>query len=109
MIHQDFLKNAMQAYIKYKAYYDIKANASKLKEADYVYVLQPEADHQGSKILFTEFRWLGPYIIGKVLPNKQFSGMQNWHQQDASDSPYTNAPVHTLPTPSRHTNLTTRI
>ena len=39
MIHQDVRKNTMQAYIKYKAYYDKKANASKLKEADYVYVL----------------------------------------------------------------------
>ena len=39
MIHQDVRKNAMQAYIKYKAYYDKKINASKLKEADYVYVL----------------------------------------------------------------------
>ena len=43
-IHQDILKIAMQAYIKYKAYYDKKANASKLKEADHVYVLQPKAD-----------------------------------------------------------------
>ena len=39
MIHQDVRKNAMQAYIKYKAYFDKKANASKLKEADYVYIL----------------------------------------------------------------------
>ena len=36
MIHQDVGKNAMQAYIKHKSYYDKKANASKLKEADYV-------------------------------------------------------------------------
>ena len=68
-IHQGVRKNAMQAYIKYKAYCDKKANASKLKEADYVYVLQPKADHQGSKIPFAEFRWIGPYIIEKVLPN----------------------------------------
>ena len=60
MIHQDVRKNTMQAYIKYKAYYDKKANASKRKEADYVYILQPKADHQGSKIPFTEFRWMGP-------------------------------------------------
>ena len=72
MIHQDVCKNIMQAYIKYKAYYDKKANASKLKEADYVYILQPKADHQGSKIPFTEFRWIGPYIIGKVLPNNNY-------------------------------------
>ena len=58
----------MQAYIKYKAYYTQKANAPKLKEADYVYVLQPKADHQGSKIPFTEIRWIGPYIIEKLLP-----------------------------------------
>ena len=69
MIHQDIRKTAMQAYIKYKAYHDKKINASKLKEADYVYVLQPKADHQGSKIPFTKFRWIGPYIIEKVLPN----------------------------------------
>ena len=59
----------MQAYIKYKAYYDKKANASKLKQSEYVYILQPKADHQGSKIPFADFWWIGPYIIEKVLPN----------------------------------------
>ena len=72
MIHQDVRKNAMQAYIKHKAYYDKKANASKLKEAEYVYVLQPKVDHQASKIPFTEFRWIGPYIIEKILPNNNY-------------------------------------
>ena len=72
MIHQDVRMNPMQAYIKYKAYYDKKANASKLNEAYYVYVLQPEADHQGSKIPVTEFRWIGPYIFQKVLPNNSY-------------------------------------
>ena len=72
MIYQDVRKNTMQAYIKYKAYYNKKANASKLKEADYVYILQPKADHQGSKIPFTEFRWMGPYIVEKVLPNNNY-------------------------------------
>ena len=37
-IFQDVRKNAMQAYIKYKAYYDRKANASKLKQANYVFI-----------------------------------------------------------------------
>ena len=69
MIFQDVRKNAMKAYIKYKAYYDKKANASKLKQADYVYILQPKADHQGRKKAFTDFRWIGPYNIEKVLPN----------------------------------------
>ena len=72
MIHQDVRKNIMQAYIKYKAYYGKKAKASKLKEADYVYILQPKVDHQGSKIPFTEFRWIVPYIIEKVLPNNNY-------------------------------------
>ena len=64
-IFQDVLENAMQAYIKYKAYYDKKANASKLKQSDYVHILQPKADHQGSKFPFTDFRWIGPYIMKK--------------------------------------------
>ena len=77
MIHQDVRKNIRQAYIKYKAYYDKKANTSKLKEADYVYILQPKADHQGSKIPFTEFRWVGPYIIERVLTNNNYLVRKN--------------------------------
>ena len=72
MIHQDVSKKAMPAHIKYKACYDKKANASKLKEVYFVYLLQPKADHQGSKIPFTEFRWIGPYIIEKLLPNNNY-------------------------------------
>ena len=48
MIHQDVRKKAIQAYIKYIAYYDKNDKASQLKEADHVNVLQPKADHQGS-------------------------------------------------------------
>ena len=72
MIFQDVRRNAMQAYIKYKAFYDKKANASKLKQSDYVYILQPKADHQGSKIPCRGFWWIGPYIIEKVLPNNNY-------------------------------------
>ena len=72
MIHQDVRKNPMQEYMKYNAYYDKKTNASKLKEADYLYILQSKADHQGSKIPFTKFRWIGPYIVEKVLPNNKY-------------------------------------
>ena len=71
-IFQDVRKNTKQAYIKYKAYYNRKANASKLKKADYVFILQPKADHQGSKIPFTDFLWIGPYIIENVLPNNNY-------------------------------------
>ena len=63
ILFQDIRRNAMQAYIKYKAFYDRKANASKLKQVDYVYILQPKADHHGSNIPFTDFRWIGPHII----------------------------------------------
>ena len=49
-----------------------KSNASKLKEEDYVYVLQGKTDHQKSENLFTEFRWIGPYIVGKFLPNNNY-------------------------------------
>ena len=71
-IFQDVRKNAMQAYLKYKAYYERKANASKLKKADYVFILQPKVDHQGIKIPFTDYRWIGPYIIERVLANNNY-------------------------------------
>ena len=71
-IFQDVRRNAMQAYIKYKAYYDKKANATKLKQYDYVNILQPKADHQGNKFPFTDVRWIGPYIVEKVLPNNNY-------------------------------------
>ena len=72
MIFDDVRENTIQAYIKYKAYYDKTANASQLKEQQYVYDLQPEADHQVSKILFTDFRWIGTYIVEKALPNNNY-------------------------------------
>ena len=61
----------MQSYIKYKKQYDKKTKASSLPEKDYCYILQPEADHQGSKILFGDFGWIGTYVIKKVLPIKK--------------------------------------
>ena len=65
-------KNVMQSYIKYKKYYDKKAKASPLKEKDYCFILQPKADHQVSKIPFRDFRWIGPYLVEKVLPNNTY-------------------------------------
>ena len=49
-----------------------EVNASELKEQQYVYVLQPKGGHQGSKIPFTEFRWIGPYIVEKASPNNNY-------------------------------------
>ena len=65
-------KNIMQSYLKYKEYYDRKAKAATLKQNDYCFILQPLDDHQGSKIPFREYRWTGPYIIAKVLPNENY-------------------------------------
>ena len=65
-------QNIMQSYIKYKEYYDRKAKAAPLKENDYCFVLQPKADHQGSKIPFRDYRWVGAFIVPKVLPNKNY-------------------------------------
>ena len=65
-------KNIMQSYLKYKEYYDRKAKAAPSKQNDYCFILQPIADHQGSKIPFREYRWTGPYIVERVLPNENY-------------------------------------
>ena len=65
-------KSIMQSYLKYKDYYDRKAKAAPLEQGDFCFILQPLADHQGSKIPFQEFRWIGPYVIEKVLPNENY-------------------------------------
>ena len=62
----------MQSYLKYKEYNDRKAKAAPLGLSDYCFILQPLADHQGSKIPSWEFRWIGPYVIEKVLPNENY-------------------------------------
>ena len=61
----------MPSYIKYKEYYDRKAKAAPLKERGYCFVLEPKAGHQGSKIPFRDYRWVGRFIIQKVLPNEK--------------------------------------
>ena len=65
-------KNIMQSYLKYKEYYDRKAKAAPLQQNDYCFILQPLADHQGSKIPFREYRWIDPYVVEKVLPNGNY-------------------------------------
>ena len=66
-------QNIMQSYIKYKEYYDRKAKAAPLKEKDCCFVLQPKADHQGSKIPFRDYRWVGPFLVQKILPNEKYN------------------------------------
>ena len=62
----------MQSYLKYKEYYERKAKAAPLQEKDYCFVLQPKADNQRSKIPFRDFRWTGPFVVQKVLPNNNY-------------------------------------
>ena len=70
MIFRDFRRIAKQAYIKKKAFFDKKANASKLIQADYLYVDHPKKNYQGSIIPFTELQWFGSYITEKAFPKK---------------------------------------
>ena len=73
IIHEDAHKKAMQAYLKYKAYYDKKANASILKENDHVYILQPKANQQGSKIPMHRISLgLDHTLSSRVLPNNNY-------------------------------------
>ena len=69
LINDQTKKNTMQSDLKYKAYYDRKAEASPLTTTDYCYILKPKADTQATKIPFREFRWAGPSKVGKALPN----------------------------------------
>ena len=72
MIHQDVRKNAMNAYIKYKVYYDEKTNASKLREAEFCIRLTTESGSSRVKIPFIKFWWIGPYIFENLLPNNNY-------------------------------------
>ena len=65
-------KIIMQSYLKYKEYYDRKAKATPLQEKGYCFVFKPKADSQGSKIPFRDFRWIGPFMVQKVLPNNNY-------------------------------------
>ena len=65
-------KNIMPSYLKYKEYYEGKARAAPLQLNNYCFILQPIADHQGSKIPFREFRWIRPYIVERVLPKENY-------------------------------------
>ena len=62
----------MQSYLKYREYYDRKAKAAPLKQNDFCLILQPIADHQGSKIPYCKYSWKGPNIVEKVLPNENY-------------------------------------
>ena len=72
MIFQDVRKNTMKLISNTKRIMIKKTKASKLKEQQKMYVLRPKADHQGSEIPFTDFRWIGLYIVEKVSPDNNY-------------------------------------
>ena len=61
--------NIIQAYHKYKRYYDRKAQASPLKVNDFVFLLNPKITNQSDKIAFNNYKWEGSLKIVKVLTN----------------------------------------
>ena len=61
--------NILQAYHKYKRYYDRKAQASPLKVNDFVFLLNTKITDQSDKIAFNHFKWEGPFKVVKVLTN----------------------------------------
>ena len=72
MFSQDVRRTPCKLISNTKRFMIKKANASKLKEQQNVYVLQPKSDHQGNKIPVTDFRWIGPYIVEKAPPNNNY-------------------------------------
>ena len=71
-IEETVSKNLMQSYIRYKQYYDKKANAHPLHVNEHCYALHPRVNTQRTKLPFKEYLWTGPYIVVKVLPNNNY-------------------------------------
>ena len=65
-------RTIMQCYLKYKENCDRKVKAAPLHQHDYCFILQHIADHQVSKIPFRGYRSVVPYIVEKVLPDKNY-------------------------------------
>ena len=64
--------NIIEAFHKYKNYYDRKAQASPLKVNDFTFLLNKRLSQQSDKIPFKEFKWEGPYKVVKVLSNSNY-------------------------------------
>ena len=62
--------NIIEAYPKYKTFYDRKVKAQPLKLNDFVFLLNPKYDSQKCK---EEFKtWEGPYTVMKVLSDSNY-------------------------------------
>ena len=49
-----------------------KQELCQFKKKNYLYILQPKLDNHGSKIAIRYIRWIGPYVIEKVIPNNNY-------------------------------------
>ena len=73
MILQNVRKIVMQAYIKYKAYYDKKNPlAQNLNEQNTFTLYSRKSIAKETKFSLSDFRWIGPYKIANVLPNNNY-------------------------------------
>ena len=64
--------NLVEAFHKYKSYYDQKGTAQPLKVNDFVFLLKPKYDTQSNKAQFKQFHWIGPYKVVKTLSNSNY-------------------------------------
>ena len=63
----------MQSNIIYKKIPRQKSESLTIARKKILLLLQPNADHQGAKEAFCGFRWSGPYVVEKVLPNEDYT------------------------------------
>ena len=64
--------NIIEAFHKYKNYYDQKAQTSPLKINDFTFLLSKRLSNQSEKIPFKEFKWEGSYKVVKFLSNSNY-------------------------------------
>ena len=65
--------NILQAYHKYKRYYDRKAQALPLKVYDFAFLLNPKVTTQSHKIAFNQFKWEGFFKVVEFLTNFNYT------------------------------------
>ena len=107
LVFQVVRKDVLHAYIKCKIDFDKIAIACKLKERDFVDVLLRQANHQGSKISFPDFHWIGHYNVEeKNFIKQQLLGTKYWNGKNANPSSHLTTTVHPNVT---HTSCTDHI
>ena len=69
---QETHTNIIEAFHKYKNYYNRKAQASPLKEYDFTFLFNKRLFNESDKIPFREFKWEGRYKVVKFLSNSNY-------------------------------------